>query len=292
MVLSLNRRQLIAASLGAALRPPQLKAAPIGPPLYVVERGGARAFIFGGAIPPDRSWLTPAVNSAILQSTTLWQEDLEPPPPFNRELNIELGRRGGGELFDDLDAQTRLRVTRIAETFDFPLDMFQQMRPWAVGAVVASLDYPRHMAAYKSDDVKGTILTMFKDRGLPVRSEATDGDYWIRFYASFPLPAAIQYMLYQIDLAELPRDRFPRWSAQWLRSDQSGWEGFNRQLASRYPDLFRDLEVKRNEAWARRIATMLAEGGSHFVFVGIQHTVGLHSIQASALDLGMPVRRL
>ena len=205
MVLSLNRRQLIAASLGAALCPLQLKAAPIGPPLYVVERGGARAFIFGGAIPPDRSWLTPAVNSAILQSTTLWQEDLEPPPPFNRELNIELGRRGGGELFDDLDAQTRLRVTRIAETFDFPLDMFQQMRPWAVGAVVASLDYPRHMAAYKSDDVKGTILTMFKDRGLPVRSEATDGDYWIRFYASFPLPAAIQYMLYQIDLAVAPR---------------------------------------------------------------------------------------
>jgi uncharacterized protein YbaP (TraB family) len=293
MGVSFNRRQLIAGSLGLALCASRLQAASrIDPPLYVAEKGAARAYIFGGAVPRDRSWLTPAVRSAITESRTLWQEDLAIPPPFNRELNIELGARPSGRLFDDLDEAQQARVTRIAETFEYPLDMFQQMRPWAVGAVVASLDFPRHVTDYQSDDVKGTILKMFQDRGLPVRSEATDNDYWIRFYAGFPLPAAIQYMLYQIDLAELPRDLFPRWSAQWLRGDASGWEGFNRQLASNCPDLYRELEIKRNEAWAQRVATMLGEGGSHFVFVGIQHTVGLHSIQAKVLDLGIPVRRV
>jgi uncharacterized protein YbaP (TraB family) len=290
----IDRRQLIAiASASLALVATPLPASTrVAPPLYVVGQGQARAYIFGGAIPRDRSWLTPPVRVAIAESGTLWQEDLEPPPPFNRELNIELGSRPHGRLFDDLNAAQQERVQRIAKTFEYPLEMFQQMRPWAVGAVVASLDYPRHMADYKSDDVKGTILKMFKERGLPVRSEATDNDYWIRFYAGFPLPAAIQYMLYQIDLAELPRDRFPRWSAQWLRGDASGWEGFNRELAARYPDLYLELEVKRNEAWARRIEAMLAEGGTHFVFVGIQHMVGFHSIQAKLLDLGIAVQRV
>lgn len=282
----------IAGSLATTLCTTRARATPRpGPPLYRAGGGGAGVHIFGGAVPRDRSWLTPAVSSAIRESGTLWQEDLDPPPAFNRELNIELGARPSGELFDDLGAAQQERVRRVAERFDYPLDMFQQMRPWAVGAVVAALDFPRHMADYQPDDIKGTILAMFRERNLPVRSEATSSDYWIRFYAGLPLPAAIQYMLYQIDLAELPSDRFPKWSAQWLRGDVSGWEGFNRDIAARYPELFRELEIKRNEAWARRIETMLAEGGTHFVSVGIQHTVGFHSIQSKVLGLGIPLRR-
>lgn len=296
MQVSVSRREWLGAAGAAAAwslcSDRVLAAAGSGPPLYLVERGSARAYIFGGALPRDHSWLTPAVAGALREAQVLWQEDPPTPSPFNRELNIELGARASGQLFDDLEPDEEARVTAIARRLELDLPLLQQMKPWAVGAVIAAADYGNHMTSYRSDDVKGFVQKSFEDRRLPIRSEVASGDDWVRFYAAFPRPAAIQYMLYQADLAELPRDRFPRWSAQWLRGDMSGWEGFNLQMARLYPDLYLELEIKRNQAWARRIASALDEGGSHFVFVGIQHTAGLHSIQAKCMDLGLAVRRV
>ena len=289
----LSRRRFVAASCAATLCAAPLRAAPrLDPPLYTAEKDGARVYIFGGAVPKDRRWLTPTVKAAILDSDELWQEDPPTPSTFNRELNIELGQRKEGKLFDDFTPEQQARISEMARQLDVPLDTLQQMRPWAAGSVIAALDFPRHMSTYRPDDAKGVVMKMFTDRNLPIHSEVDQWDDWVRFYAAFPKPAAIQYMLYQIDLAELPRDRFPRWSEEWLHGDLSGWEGFNRHLATAYPDLYRELEVKRNAKWAERLAAMLDRGGGHFIHVGIQHTVGPDSIEAKALDTGIAVRRV
>jgi uncharacterized protein YbaP (TraB family) len=283
----------IIAAAACVFCPPQARAEEDnGPPLFMVERGDSRVYIFGGAAPKDRSWLTPAVSNAIEQSGELWQEDPVEPCSFNRDLNIELGARPSGKLFDDLDPAEEARVAAIAERLNFSLDQFQMMLPWAVGAVVAALDYPRHMAEYQPDDAKGAVQKMFLDRGLPVHSELEGCDDNVRFYAGFPESAAIQYAMYQIDLAELPSDQIPLWSEQWLDGDLSGWEAFNRRLATSYPDLYQVLEVERNMAWAGRIQVMLAQSGTHFIHVGIQHTVGPDSIQEKAKVLGLAVRQL
>jgi uncharacterized protein YbaP (TraB family) len=160
----------IVAAIVCVLHQPGLaqSAERVGPPLFVVERGEARVYIFGGAAPKDRSWLIPTVARAIEESDELRQEDPVEPCSFNRELNIELGARQSGRLFDDLGPAQEARVVAIAERLNFSLDQFQTMRPWAVGAVVAALDYPRHMAEYQPDDAKGVVQKMFLDRGLPV----------------------------------------------------------------------------------------------------------------------------
>jgi uncharacterized protein YbaP (TraB family) len=232
------------------------------------------------------------VARAIETSGELWQEDPVEPCSFNRELNIELGARQNGSLFDDLDTAQESRVAAIAERLNFSLDQFQLMRPWAVGAVVAALDYPRHMTEYQPDDAKGAVQKMFLDRGLPVHSELEACDDSVRLYAQFPTAAAVEYAMYQIDLAELPPDRIPLWSEQWLRGDLTGWEGFNRHLASSYPHLYQVLEVQRNTAWAGRIQALLTRGGTSFIHVGVQHTVGPDSIQAKAEGLGLTVKEL
>jgi uncharacterized protein len=283
----------IAASMCVLCHPALAQAAERdGPPLFVVERGDARVYIFGGAAPKDRSWLTPTVAKAIEASGELWQEDPVEPCSFNRELNIELGARQSGGLFDDLDTAQEARVAGIAARLNFSLDQFQMMRPWAVGAVVAALDYPRHMAEYQPDDAKGTVQKMFLDRGLPVHAELERCDDNVRFYAQFPTAAAVEYAMYQIDLAELPPDRIPLWSEQWLRGDLTGWVSFNRRLASSYPNLYQVLEVQRNAAWAGRIQALLARGGISFIHVGVQHTVGPDSIQARTEGLGLTVKEL
>lgn len=294
-----NRRRSIrtistfAAALCAVCHAgPAVGAERDGPPLYMVEHGEARVYIFGGAAPKDRSWLTPKLAQAIAESVELWQEDPVGPCAFNRDLNIELGARMSGTLFDDLDSAQEARVAAVAARLDIPLEQLQQMLPWAVGAVVAALDYPRHMAQYQPDDAKGAIQKMFVDRGLPVHSELESCDDNVRFYARFGVPAAVEYAMYQIDLAELPPDSIPSWSEQWLRGDLAGWESFNRHLATSYPNLYEVLEVHRNATWAGRAQAMLKRGGVSFIHVGIQHTVGPDSIQAQAAALGLTVKEL
>jgi uncharacterized protein YbaP (TraB family) len=271
---------------------PEVAAPQSGPPLFVATQGTSRVYVFGGAVPRDRSWLSASIDAAIEESQELWQEEPATPCPFDQALNIELGTRANGQLFDDLDPDQEARVLAVAERMDIPLDRLQIMRPWGVGAVIASLDYARHMAEYSPDDIKGTIQKRFEDRGLPVRAEVEECGDNVRFYAGFSEPAAVQNIMYQIDLAELPPELFPRWSEEWLRGDTSGWLGFNRQLAMRYPDLYAVLEVGRNEAWARRIRSMLDRGGTFFVFVGIQHTLGPDSIQEKATALGISVESI
>jgi len=289
----MSRTWLACARVVMAWMPaPDVAAQTSGPPLHVATQGESRVYIFGGAVPRDRSWLTPQIAAAIEESQELWQEDPATPCAFDQALNIELGTRESGQLFDDLDPDQEARVLAIAEKMDIPLDRLQIMRPWGVGAVIASLDYARHMAEYRPDDAKGTIQKLFEDRGLPVRAEVEECGDTVRFYAGFSEPAAVQYIMYQIDLAEMPPDLFPRWSEEWLRGDTAGWLGFNRRLAALYPDLYQVLEVERNREWARRIQSMLTRGGSYFISVGIQHTLGPDRIQEEARALGISVRQL
>ncbi len=290
----ITRRVCFGMAGGLAIIAAQGRTAngPNEPPLYLAWRNGApgRVYIFGSAITTNHSWLTPKIKAAMDQSTELWQEDSPTPCAFNAKLNIELGTRRSGRLFDDLTPAQQARVTHAARALRISLDLLQKMRPWGAGAVVASADYPRHMSTYKVDDSKAFIEKMFQDRGASVIPELPECDDWVRFYAGFPRRAAVQYLMYQIDLTELPPDDFMQWSVQWLHGDVSGWELFNRRLRTRYPDLYQVLEWQRNDAWARRIDTALARGGAHFLVVGIEHTVGPGSIQARVMAHGANVR--
>ncbi len=281
---------------GLAVNAARARAAnrPIDPPLYVARRSGApgRVYLFGSAITTNHDWLTPSIKAAMDESTELWQEDSPTPCVFNRKLNMELGTRRSGQLFDDLTPAQQSRVAHAAKALGISLDLLQKTLPWGAGAIVASADYPRHMSTYKVDDSKAFMQKTFQDRGAKVIPELAECDDWVRFYASFPRRAAVQYLMYQIDLTELPPDDFRRWSVQWLHGDVSGWERFNQRMRIRYPDLYQVLEWQRNDVWARRIDTALRQGGARFLVVGIEHTVGPGSIQARLMAHGADVKRV
>jgi uncharacterized protein len=291
----LDRRDCLVAMTGLMLSSRLARAgtADIDPPLRLAEGANrSQIYLLGGAAPRDRSWFTSKIERAIKECTTLWQEDPPKPNAFNRELNIELSRRSGGTLFDDLTDAEEARVLKAAKTLDIPLDSLRIMKPWGAGAVIAFVSYNRPNAAPPADNAQLFLQNIALDRGIPVKSEMAEWDDWVRFYAAFPQKAAVQYMLYQIDLSELPPDAVARWSDRWLKGDESAWERFNQQWREQYPDLYEVLEVQRNEKWVDRIVDMIASGGTHLINVGVQHTVGPNSIQALAARRGVNFRRI
>lgn len=75
----------------------------------------------------------------------------------------------------------------------------------------------------------------------------------------------------------------------WSRGDVEALSEFADATASAYPDAHREVNVRRSSRWAARIRTMLADGDTEFVAVGIGHLVGpdnlLNQLRASGLDV-------
>lgn len=292
----MDRRNLLAAMGGCMLVSALARAARtsgIDPPFRLAEGPNrTRVYLLGGAAPQGRDWFTPKIERAVAECTTLWQEDLPTPHVFNRELNIQLSTRPGGTLFDDLTDVEEARVRKAAAALDIPLDRLQIMKPWGVGAVIAAVSASRPSARPRPQNLQLALQEIALKRGVPVKAEVEEWDDWVRFYAGLAPKAAVQYMLYQIDLSELPPDAVMQWSGEWVRGDETAWERFNLQLKESYPDLYQVLEVQRNEKWVKRIVGMLAVGGRHLINVGVQHTVGPSSIQKLAANRGITFRRI
>ena len=168
------------------------------------------------------------------------------------------------------------------------------MRPWAAGSVIAAVNLPRYMDANKpvGGGLQQVIQKMAAEKGIPITGEVERWDDWVRFYADFGQKAAVQYLLYQCDIVELPADSMTKWSEAWLHGDLSGWMGWNEHMRTQYPDLYVVLESNRNSRWAKRIDQMLDEGGVHFIGVGVEHTLGPDSIQAVAMREGITFKRV
>ena len=274
------------STLGAPLAASQPSG---GPPLYMAQRGNAKVYLLGGANAQNDQWQTPQIRAALEVMTHLWEEDPPGQSVFNRQLNIDLGTRKGGSLYDDLTPAETARVENLAKSLGIDEKLLTQMRPWAAGAVIAAANLPRYMAANQpvGGGLQLLIQKMAADRGIPVTGEVEQWDDLVRFHAAFPKKAAVQYLMYQCDMVELPATSMPKWSEAWLHGDLSGWIHWGEHMRAHYPDPYAVMESNRNSRWAARIGKMLKEGGVHFISVGIAHTVGPDSIQAMAKRSGV-----
>jgi uncharacterized protein YbaP (TraB family) len=264
-----------------------------GPALYVVERGEAKVYIFGGAAPRDRRWLTPTIESALRESTELWQENPRTPrDPSEIDEWETLGKRSSGSLFDDLSPDEAARLMRIASTLGVTREELEPYRSWAAPRVLTSRFWPKALASTKLDDVEGVLLRIAGQQHIPIHSEYATRNDFPRFFASLSNRAQVQWLSYQLDFMERPLHTILRSGDAWADGDVSGLLSVQTELRTRYPDLYAAIETSRNEKWAERIAKMLSEGGVHFIDVPVQHVLGPESIQAHVKRHGMRVRRV
>jgi hypothetical protein len=53
------------------------------------------------------------------------------------------------------------------------------------------------------------------------------------------------------------------------------------------PMLYDVEHIRRNEWWAARIAQLLANGGTYFIAIGLNHTLGRESLLKKLRDIGL-----
>jgi uncharacterized protein YbaP (TraB family) len=78
----------------------------------------------------------------------------------------------------------------------------------------------------------------------------------------------------------------------WLRGDVEALSLIADATAIDYPDAHREVNVERNSRWVARIRTMLVDGDTEFVAIGVGHLVGPDNLLSQLVAGGLDVERV
>lgn len=293
----IHRRKVFAISGGfcfaltaAATGQPPLQARPV---LWRVKKGNAKAYILGFSDAPDHSWLTPAIEKAFQESTEVWFETPQPdpsaPPPLpppKADSAVQPAGFSEKSLFDVLKPDLSARVLAAAQKYEVPRDRLEHVLPWRAYFILNRGYFTKKKDAVNIDNYADVTLSkMAFAAKKPVHSEfATGGDAMSHFINMPDAEAAerLEFLLDFLDDDEAGRD-----------TDRYDWiSGHNNNRAidrmrTKWPLLYQDEQVSRNVGWAKRIGGFLAQGGTTFVVIGLQHTLGPDSLPNKLRAIGL-----
>jgi uncharacterized protein YbaP (TraB family) len=288
----MQRREVVLALCTLAIVPSLIaaKAATRGPLFWRAQRGNATVYLLGVAEAKDRTWLTPTIQAAFEQSSTLWEE-IAPPPSLEHanQLYEQYGFDSQRTFFDALDPPVRERAERYIAELDIDRKSIEHMRPWRAYYVFASAFGASHHAAAASepDYPDRVLLGLAKKSGKSLRYEYPSFDALVQFLAAMPDEAQSQYIAWLLDYfdAEMrgPTDADYAWMT-------GGGDAASLDRMRRRPDLYRLMQKERNRWWARHIATLLSAEGTSFVAIGLLHVLGPDGIPHQLKSMGVDLR--
>jgi uncharacterized protein len=264
------------------------------PPLWSVERGSSKVYLFGQMGLPARSvWLTDGVLRAFESSTELWVENPDfPPPPTEPAALPEQPK--GPKFSDAATAHDLKRLRSLLSRAGQPEDAFDALPLSAAYAAVSNL----------ADRAFGVDYTALPERVLKARAKTAEKKVYSewasveeisRFMTDLPddLERTLRLQLVRKTLDETEDvAAAERRLNQWLTGDMEGWNAFDAHLARTCPELHKRIGTDRNKAWVPRIDAMLARTHTAFVCVGVLHLAGTESIQAQLKRGGLAVLRV
>ncbi|MFZ1990835.1 MAG: TraB/GumN family protein [Alphaproteobacteria bacterium] len=295
----MNRRikTLIAVACAittSAAAPISQASAPQGPPLYVAERGTAKVYVLGACGPGDGKWLTPRIENALAESKELWREiPTEPMDAKAIAIGDKLGKRDEGSLFDDLTSVEAKRVLDMAAKLDIKREQLQPMKVWYAARIITFAFYAKAGKPVSGSGNPELVMSnLAAKQSKPVKAEYSSWEEFTLFFDRMPAAVQKQYLLYSLDDVEAGPDRGNAGDTACARGDVGYYEKNAIDFSERYPELYTTLNANRDKDWARRIDGFLAAGGTTFILVGINHTIGPDSIQVELRKAGIKARRV
>jgi uncharacterized protein len=263
------------------------------PPLWSVERGSSRVYLFGQmGVRSDSVWLTDGVKRAFESSTELWVENPDFPPPTVAAAPSKPPK--GPKLSEAATAQDLKRLRSLLSRAGLSADTFDAL-PLSAGYSAVSDVADRVFGVDYTALPERVLKTRAKAAGKPVYSEWVSLEEVRRFMSDLPddLQRTLQLQLVRKTLDETEDIKAAEQRLnRWLAGDMEGWNAFDEHLAKTYPELAKRIGTERNKAWVPRIDTMLARTHTAFVCVGVLHLAGTESIQAQLKRSGLAVLRV
>jgi uncharacterized protein YbaP (TraB family) len=199
----------------------------------------------------------------------------------------------GQTLSEVLPARTWQRLRAYCQRNGTQATVFEPLAPWFVSLSLTLVE----MGKLGFDPALGMdrhLMARAAGAGKPTSGLETAASQ-VRLLAGMPLATQHQFLDDFLDEAEDPKGSMDALHASWRRGDAGAIEAtMVRELAEKYADLYRRINVDRNQAWLPKLRAMLDAGGEDdtLVVVGALHLVGNDGLVSQLQAKGYRVERL
>ena len=273
-----------ALALGACSQPQSAD-----PALWRIDgAGGARGYLFGTvhALPRPALWRTAAVDRALAESDRIVVEvaDMADATAMAETFERLAHSPGQPPLSQRVAPALRGRLAAALARAGTRDDQFGDVETWAAALTLARAE----------DDARGTANGI--DRavigaadGRPVL-ELEGARVQLGIFDHLPEPDQRQLLAAVITDADHPESSSA--AEAWRKGDMARIERETRRGMLADPELRAALFIRRNQAWAARVAAMLGAGEHPFVAVGSAHMAGPEGLPALLAARGFRVTRI
>lgn len=279
----------------AALVSVVLAASPAAadPAIWVVRDKDSTIYLLGTvhALRPDTVWRTPAIDKALGDAGELWLEvdtdDTAGIQGLVARYGVDAAHPLSGKLTPDQLARFRAAVSGVGGD---PAAL-EPFRPWLAGLTLSVAPLLKSGFDPKSG-VEEKLKAVARAEGKPIRTLETQ-EQQIRFFADLPPAVELEFLLSSLDDTQDAAALLDGLITAWSAGDvETIGRLMNGELAAKYPALYQALLVRRNQAWAGQIDTLLKGKGVTVIAVGAAHLAGPDSVQVQLARRGLTAERL
>lgn len=292
---------LLAATVVAAVAMPAAAAPPV-PLLWKASNGDNAVYLLGSfhMLKPTDYPLSKDVDVAVADAEAVLFEisPEEMNSPALAANMMRAGLRTDGTTLDDQVGPAlaaKLDAWVAAQPAGSPMTaaVLQRFEPWFAGLTVSIMQ----MTAMGLDPSLGLdrhFMALAKEHGKPVAGLESAAQQIALFDGMDP-EEQVQMLADALDDAAAGTDRLEALHADWRAGDVDAlWDGMAADMRREFPELYRRINVERNEAWLPKLAARLDAPGDDdtLVVVGALHLLGEDGVVAGLRERGYTVERL
>ncbi len=295
-LLVLSTLLAVATPIAQAASPPPV------PLLWKVSDGDNALYLLGSfhLLKPGDYPLSKDVDAALADAESLLFElsPAEMESPALAASMLQAGLRTDGTT---LDAQigpelaAKLDAWAAAQPPGTPIDadVLQRFEPWFAGLTVSLLQ----MASVGLDAELGLdrhFMALAAKAGKPVGGLET-GAQQVALFDGMDPGEQVQLLADALEDASGGSDQLERLHADWRAGRAEAlWNGLVADMRREFPQLYRRINVDRNQAWLPKLAARLeAPGGADtLVVVGALHLLGEDGVVQGLRERGYTVERI
>lgn len=284
---------------------PATVAAPPVPLMWKVGNGTTHAYLLGSfhLLKPDDYPLSPDIDAALadVQSVTF---ELAPSEMNSPQLGMQMGlaamRTDGTTLDSELPEATRAQLAawmsantaELAKSGMSPT-VLQGFKPWFVSLIVTLVEMGKmgldpklgldaHMAARATETGKVT-------NGLETGAEQ------VALFADMSQRQGLEFLQEALSQTANGSAEMEALHTAWRMGDDARlWNDMAVDMRTRFPELYKSINVDRNDAWVPKIEARLADAaaGNALYVVGSLHLVGEDGVVEKLRAKGFTVERV
>lgn len=260
-------------------------------PLWLVEREGRSAYLFGETPARGSAWHDARIESLLPSCSVLWNETSRQWRGDRQALVKRYGMDLQTPLTKKLDAAGLARLTEAAALAKMPVEALAPFRPWTAAFTLEGAYYDQ-LKRDQAHTAENVLIPIARKADIALASEFAAQDDICAFMGEFTAEQDLQFLHYTLDTVLAGPEANERIYASWARGDTDPAEQLVQRMKTQYPAMHERMVVDRNRGWVPRFAQMLKADKPAMVVLGLYHMAGPDSVVAQLRGAGYKLSQI